>query len=878
MPIKGDEHSLESIGQKSETDALFLNRFVIAAVGLCPARSLVTVTGAVLSQFSSDLPIVEALSALAGALCTHARVVLEAPPGAGKSTYLPLWLMQRGADTSHRIVLIQPRRLAAESVAMYLARQTGKPLGARVGLRTRFDHKITSGTIIEVVTEGVFLRQIQRDPELAGVSTVLFDEYHERSWQADLALGLALESQAQWRPADRPLILIVMSATLPVDSVARWLDAAAIRASGRSYPVAVAYDPPGRAELVDHTAHAIRAALQAGARRILVFLAGWQIMLRVRQRLTELNCEVLMLHSSVPPDEQQRAMQFDPGSGQSVILATNIAETSVTIPGVDTVIDSGQVRRAVFDPSRGMDRLETGWISRASAEQRAGRAGRLGPGRCVRLWGREQQGRLLAHDAPEIQQVDLAPLALELALWGGGDVTALLPEPPPPLRLLDARQLLQRLDAVDADYRITAMGRSMAELGLHPRLGRLVLFGRESGQLREACLLAALLSEGDFVRNNIAHQVDLDWRLQLLQSGEKSADFQQGIWHRIIQLAHLLQTRSGKQRLRTHTDRLSPGALLLAAYPDRLARRRQADSRRYLCVDGFEVLLAEHDALGQSEWLVVAEHDGDRRGARIRLAASIGEREIEPLLAAHADAVDSVRWDDTRGALLAQRQRRFGALVLEERPLPVDDAHAVKFWPQQIRERGLAWLAWSDAVDSWLGRARWLRHRVVNWPDFSESALLSDLEQWLAPYLTGIRKLSELRALDFAAMLRARLEYAQQQQMNQLAPEVFELPSGINHRIEYSAGAPPRLAARLTEFYGLDQHPRIGGEPLLLELVSPAHRPLQVTQDLPGFWRGAYVEVRKEMKGRYPKHFWPEQPWAAPATAKTKKHMKSFEE
>ena len=707
---------------------------------------------------------------------------------------------------------------------------------------------------------------------------MLFDEYHERSWQADLALGLALESQAQWRPANLPLTLIVMSATMPVDSVARWLDAATVRASGRSYPVAIAYDPPGRVELVDHVARAIRVALQDGARRTLVFLAGWQIMQRVRQRLSELNCEVLMLHSSVPPDEQQRAMQFDPDTGQSVILATNIAETSVTIPGVDTVIDSGQVRRAMFDPSRGMDRLETGWISRASAEQRAGRAGRLGPGRCVRLWSPEQQGRLIAHDAPEIQQVDLTPLALELALWGGNDVAAVLPEPPPALRLLEARQLLQRLDAVDVEYRITATGRSMAELGLHPRLGRMVLHGREMGQLREVCLLAALLSEGDFVRNSIEHQVDLDWRLQLLQNGEKSADVQHGIWHRINQLARQLQTRSGKEQSHTNEERLSPGALLLAAFPDRLARRRQAGSQRYLCVDGFEVLLAEHDALGQSEWLVVAEHDGDRRGARIRLAAGIAESDIEPLLAAHAEIVDNVRWDDTRGALVAQRQRRFGALVLEERPLPVDDEHAVNFWLQQIRERGLAWLAWSDSVESWLGRARWLTQRASGWPDFSESALLNDLEQWLAPYLAGIRKLGELRALDFAAMLRARLEYAQQQQMNQLAPETFELPSGIKHRIEYSADAPPRVAARLTEFYGLDEHPKVSDEPLLLELLSPAHRPLQVTQDLPGFWRSAYVEVRKEMKGRYPKHFWPEQPWAAPATAKTKKHMKSFEE
>jgi ATP-dependent helicase HrpB len=817
------------------------------------------------------------LPALAEALAAHARVVLEAPPGAGKSTYLPLWLLERGADAQRRIILIQPRRLAAATVAAYLARQTHKPLGASVGLRTRFDHKISAETIIEVVTEGVFLRQVQRDPELTGVSTVLFDEYHERSWQADLALGLALETQAQWRATAKPLTLIVMSATMPVDTVAQWLNAATVRATGRSYPVTLAYNPPGRVELIEHVARTIRAALTRGARRILVFLAGWQIMQRVRQRLNAIDCEILMLHSSVPPDEQLRALQFDPNGAQSVILATNIAETSVTIPGVDTVIDSGQVRRALFDPSRGMDRLETGWISRASAEQRAGRAGRLGPGHCIRLWSQEQQGRLIAHDTPEIQQVDLTPLALELALWGGDDVATVLPEPPPAQRLLDARELLQRLDAIDNDHRITATGRAMAALGLHPRLGKLVLHGREAGQLREACLLAALLSEGDFVRNNFEQQVDLYWRLQLLHTGDRAVDIQHGTWQRINQLARQLQTRSGTNA-NIASQQLSTGALLLAAFPDRLARRRQSGSKRYLCVDGFEVLLADHDALGQSEWLVVAEHDGDRRGARIRLAAGIAESEITPLLNTHAETFDTVRWDDTRGALVAQRQRRFGALILEARALPVDDEHAIGFWLRQLRERGLTWLTWSNAVESWLGRARWLAGRVTAWPDFSEAALLADLEQWLAPYLAGICKLNELRALDFAAMLRARLDYAQQQQMHKLAPEMFELPSGIKHRIEYSADASLRLVARLTEFYGLDQHPQISGEPLLLELLSPGHRSLQLTQDLPGFWRSAYVEVRKEMKGRYPKHFWPEQPWAAPATAKTKKHMKSLEQ
>lgn len=819
------------------------------------------------------LPIHEALPALELALRSHSRVVLEAPPGAGKSTFLPLWFLQRGADRRHRIVLIQPRRLAAASVANYLAAQTGRPLGATVGLRTRFDHKVSAETVIEVVTEGIFLRQIQRDPELNDVAVVLFDEYHERSWQADLALGLALESQTQWRGSENPLVLIAMSATLPAASVAQWLDAAVVRAQGRSYPVAVSYEPPGRTELADHAARHIRSALHDGARRVLVFLAGWQAIQRVRERLGDPGCEILVLHSSVAPEEQQRALRFD-GATRSVILATNIAETSVTIPGVDTVIDSGQVRRAVFDPSRGMDRLETGLISRASAEQRAGRAGRLGPGRCIRLWSQEQHGRLPPHEAPEIQQVDLTPLALELALWGGERIDTVLPEPPPAARLAESRQLLQRLHALDAQGRLTAQGRAMAELGVHPRLARLVLSGCERGRLRAAARLAALLSEGDFVRG--ADTVDVDWRLQLLVDADRDAGIQRATWQRINQLARQLQARVPAPDSAPATEPASTGALLAAAFPDRLARRRQPGSARYLCVDGFEVVLPEHDGLRRHDWLVVAEHDGDRQGAKIRLAAALAADEIGALLGA-SETVDSVEWDETRGALVGLRRRRLGAIVLDEKPLAVDAEHAAAFWLRQIRERGLGWLQWPDAVEAWLGRVRWLASRNAGLPDFSEETLLADLEQWLLPYLSGVRKLSELRALDFAAMLRARLDYAQQRQVQQLAPDTFELPSGIRHRVDYSAAAPPRLAARLTEFYGLDTHPQIGGEPLLLELLSPAHRPLQLTRDLSGFWRGAYAEVRKEMKGRYPKHFWPEQPWAAPATAKTKKHMKSFD-
>lgn len=824
----------------------------------------------------ADLPIVAVLPALADVLAQRQRVVLEAPPGAGKSTYLPLWLLRRGANPQQRIVLIQPRRLAASAVAGYLARQLGSEVGDIIGLRTRFDRKISAGTVIEVVTEGIFLRQVQRDPELTGVGYVLFDEYHERNWQADLALGLTLESQAQWRDSDNPLRLIVMSATLPADTVAKWIDAAIVRTEGRSFPVEIAYSPASRKDDIAHLVSEIRAAIQRGARRTLVFLPGWQMMQKVQRQLEAAGIEPLLLHSSVAPDQQQRALQFDPAAPAGVILATNIAETSLTIPGVDTVIDSGLARRARFDPKCGMDRLETGWISRASAEQRAGRAGRLGPGRCVRLWSKEQHGRLLAHDPAEIEQVDLTPVVLELALWGGGEAGTVLPEPPTPARLTTARQLLRNLGALDADGRITSSGRAMAELGLHPRLAHLVLFSRQRGCEAQGTLLAALLSEGDFVRRDGDFlSCDIDWRLRLLSGQEQTQAIARATFQRIKQLAQQLRSRGNDRS--TSTEELGAGALLLAAFPDRIAQQRQPGSPRYLCVDGFEVILSEHDSLRGQPWLVVAEHDGERGGARIRLAAAVDLSAVEQQLGAQIQQIDNVSWDETRGLLTASRQRKLGAIVLGESTLPISDELAAKHWLQSLRERGIAWLQLTEATEQWLARARWLRICRTDWPDFSEPTLLAELDEWLLPYLSGVRKLGDLRAIDIGSALRARLDYAQQQAMNQLAPERFVLPSGVAHRIEYRDNAPPKLAARLTEFYGLDQHPQLFGEPLLLELLAPSRRPLQLTQDLPAFWRNAYREVRKEMKGRYPKHFWPEEPWNAPATATVKKRMPSFE-
>jgi len=827
-------------------------------------------------------PIVEILPALVQALRQCPRVVIEAPPGAGKSTYLPLWLATRGADPTRRILLIQPRRLAASNVARYLAKQIGSPVGEKVGLRTRYDRKVSAQTIIEVVTEGIFLRQIQRDPELRGVDYVLFDEYHERSWQADTTLAFALESQAQWRGVEQPLHLLIMSATLPAEALAEWLKAPVVRSLGRSFPVQVSYAPPGRADPIEHLALQIETVVRAGAIKTLVFLAGWQPMQRLQRRLAgRIDGDIYLLHSSLPAEQQQLAMAANPSGRAAVVLATNIAETSLTIDGVDTVIDSGQVRRPRFDPSRGMDRLETGWISRASAEQRAGRAGRLGPGRCIRLWSQEQQGRLPAHDAAEIQQVDLAPLALELALWSSeASVENILPELPLPQRLAEARHLLVELGALDSNGRISVAGRAITELGLHPRLGRLVQCGRERSWQQEAYRLAALLSEGDFLRREGDDlSADIEWRMQLLRDGSQNSAVQHGVMQRIKQLAQQLMQRDGSRNgeRKGTGDAATPslGVLLLSAFPDRIARQRQGGGERYLGIDGFELVLARDDALARQRWLVIAEHDGNRQGARIELAAAISEQDVIEGLQARIQHTEELAWDEASQRLSAKRMRRLGAIVLDEQLVGVDDERAAATWLCELRKRGCGWLRWSDRVEALLGRMRWARSKAAAWPDFSECGLLATLEDWLLPYLPGIRRLDDLRALDFIAILRARLDYAQQQQLAQLAPERWLLPSGVQHDIQYRADASPKLAARLTEFYGLDRHPSIGGEALLLELLSPAYRPVQLTTDLPGFWRSSYGEVRKEMKGRYPKHFWPEQPWSAPATLTTKKRMPS---
>lgn len=841
-----------------------------------------------------SLPVEALLNDVASVLAAGGRALVEAPPGAGKSTLLPLFLA-REASPERRLVLIQPRRLAAGSIARFLAQQTGGKLGQRVGLRTRHERYVSAETALEVVTEGIFLRTIQGDPTLSGIGWVLFDEFHERSWQADLGLAFALESQREWREISDPLRLVVMSATLPAGRLQTWLQAPLLRAAGRRFPVAFDYAPPGRADTCEHAARQIQRALQEGARKVLVFLPGWGAIQRTARALSGLDAELHLLHSSVAPERQHAALALSADGRQSVVLATNIAETSLTIEGVDVVIDSGLVRRSRYDASRGMDRLEEGWISQASAEQRAGRAGRLGPGRCVRLWDQERQRRLPLHDEPEVLRVDAAPLLVELAVWGG-DGKLLLDEPETG-RSDAGKALLTRLGALDDSGWVTAEGRIMAALGLHPRLARLVLAGVASGATETACLLAALLSEGDFLdQSSTARQgrgapaapwgCDIEARLQLLRSGMRSdSGTHGGRANVVIRLARQLVKRVGTLGRANEALRgaglsagAEPGELLMYAFPDRLARRRSGSAGRFLTMDGFEVVIDERDPLAQCEWLVAAEHDGRPQSARVRLGAAVRTSAIAVFVETRATIETSCFWDEARELISARQAHRLGAIVLGEQQRTPTEAETLALWREQIMAHGFDWLRWSDATEQWLERARWLGRRTseAQWLAFAPDRLAATLDEWLLPWLSGCRHLDQLRGLDFLGLLRARVSFGDQQRLEREAPPIWRLPSGRTHPVRYD-GPGARLAARLTEFYGLDEQPLLAGEPLLLELLSPAGRPLQITADLPGFWRGAYSEVRKEMKGRYPKHFWPERPWDAPATATTKRHMSSTE-
>jgi ATP-dependent helicase HrpB len=840
----------------------------------------------------NSLPIDVLLPELCQALALRDEAVLEAPPGAGKTTRVPLALLTQPWLAGQAIIMLEPRRLAARAAAERLASELGEAVGETVGYRIRLDSKVGPRTRIEVVTEGILARRLQDDPALEGVGMVIFDEFHERSLDADLALALCLNGRAMFRGADSgelPLKVLLMSATLEGERLAGLLgDAPVLRSEGRMFPVDIRWGAPWQTGewLEPKVLQCVLQALADESGSLLVFLPGQAEIRRVYEQLAESLAgrrDVLLcpLHGELDLSAQRAAIESAPPGLRKVVLATNIAETSLTIDGVRVVIDAGLARVPRFDPNSGMTRLDTQRISRASATQRSGRAGRLQPGVCYRLWSQAQHEQLAAYGTAEMLQADLAGLALQLVRWGVQPAELVWLDPPPAAAYAQALELLARLGAVDAQGKLTAHGQAMAELPTHPRIAHLLLRGQELGLGPLACDLAALLGERDILRGAGA---DLHSRLVLLAGEQRAARGAQGSVQRARQLARQFQGYL-KRRSSPHavSDPEHPrwlGALLAFAYPDRIAQQRRAGGAEYRLANGRAALFAEVDGLMKHSWLVVADL-GSRQGQReerIYLAAELEPQLFEGVLAEQVSNLEVLDWDEREGALRAERQRKVGELVLSREALTgLDAQQRSRAMLGLVRRKGLALLPWTPELRQWQARVALLRtldlasKDASEWPDVSDAALLTTLEAWLQPYLDNITRLSHFANLDLPSLLLNLLPWPLPQRLDELAPRSVQVPSGSRISLDYSE-QPPVLAVRLQELFGLADTPRIAGgrQVVKLHLLSPARRPVQVTQDLANFWRSTYAEVKKDLKGRYPKHYWPDDPLIAEPTARAK--------
>jgi ATP-dependent helicase HrpB len=812
--------------------------------------------------------------------------VLQAPPGAGKSTGVPPALLEEPWMRDQRLIMLEPRRLATRAVSAHMAQMLGEPLGRTVGYRMRLDSKVSAVTRIEVVTEGVLAALLQDDPALEGVACVIFDEFHERSLQADLGLALCLDVQSH---LNEELRLLVMSATLAAEPVAQLMgDAPIVRGSGRSFPVETRYLAPAgqRARsagadvetLSQRTSAAVMRALREEQGDALVFLPGAAEIRRVAADLRSADLEactsVLPLMGELAQAEQERAIRPSETGQRKVVLATNIAETGLTIEGVRVVIDAGFARRSRFDPLSGMSRLETLRISRASADQRRGRAGRVAPGVCYRLWSEGTDQTLEPFTPAEILEADLAPLALELAGWNAASPLALQwLDPPPAAAYAQAQDLLRALGALDHAGRITAHGRELLSLRIHPRLAHMLLRSRALHLAESACDLAALLGERDLMRRREgARDADIRTRLEILRGEHPQGEtIDRAALERARGMAGQLRRRLGGSRQRTATiaDADQAGVLLALAYPDRVARARERGSGRYLLSNGRGARLEGAQSLARSEFLAVAELDGAEREARIFLAAPLGRQALETTLAQEIVARERVSWDSRERAVIAVRERLLGELVVEERNIRPDAQVSARVLLEGIRELTLDVLPWERETRSLQARVRFVaalpRERSGNWPDLSDSALLARAGQWLLPRLEGMTRVEHLARLDLRAALESELDFRQRRRLEELAPTHLVVPSGSRIRIDYLEADAPSLAAKVQELFGMSATARIGGGevPVLIKLLSPANRPVQVTHDLASFWRSGYAQVRRELKGRYPRHDWPEDPLTA---------------
>jgi ATP-dependent helicase HrpB len=820
------------------------------------------------------LPIEPVLPTLRQALTAAGAAVLQAPPGAGKTTRVPLALLDEAWLRGRRIVMLEPRRLAARAAARRMAETLGETPGETVGYRIRHETRVGPRTRIEVVTEGVLTRLLQSDPALEAFGLVIFDEFHERSIHADLGLALTLQSRTLLR---EDLRVLVMSATLDGAPVALLLGGAPIVTSeGRSHPVETRHRPSRAGTRIEAAvAAAVREALAADAGDILAFLPGAGEIRRTEAMLGDVPADVVPLHGSLPQALQDRALGPSLPDRRKVVLATSIAETSLTIDGVRVVVDGGLSRVPRYSPRTGMTRLATVRVSRASADQRRGRAGRQAPGICYRLWNALEEPTLLPRGVPEILETDLAPLALELATAGIADPGELAwLDPPPAAALAEARGLLSQLGALDSAGRITPHGRRLTRFALHPRLAHMVVRARELGAGEAACELAALLSERDMVRRQEGQaDADLGLRLDLLRGVVVRSDVDRDTLQRVRTETRRCREAAERGAPRGGGAALSTGALLAFAYPDRIGQRRPGESGRYLLRNGQGAIL-EPQALAREEYLVAAELDGQARESRIFLGAPITLEEIETHFANALVREDVLGWDDAARAVTGRRRRRLGAIVLQDGPLPDPDPAAVaRAMMEGVRREGVEHLPWTEPARRVRARLGFLHAIDGGWPDVSTEALTRDLDDWLAPRLAGARRWDQLERLDLGELLLHRLPWDFRAALEDWAPTHVEVPSGSRVPVDYSDPAAPVLAVRLQELFGLTETPTVarGRVPLTLHLLSPARRPVQVTRDLAGFWRTTYFEVRKDLKGRYPKHYWPDDPLRAEPTRHAKR-------
>lgn len=847
------------------------------------------------------LPIDDALPALHAALSSRAGAVLEAPPGAGKTTRVPLALLNAPWLEQRRIVMLEPRRLAARAAAQFMARSLGERVGDTVGYRVRGDTVVSSRTRIEVVTEGVLTRLLADDPTLESYGAVLFDEFHERSLQADVGLALTLETQQLVRPTLR---ILVMSATLDGAEVARLIGAAGdpapvIRSDGRMFPVVTHHRPPRSDERIDAAvARTVREAVAEHDGDVLVFLPGMSEQRRVADRLrgddtfvfdrNGARIDVHVLHGTMPLAEQDAAIAPAPEGARKVVLATSIAETSLTIEGVRVVVDSGLSRLPRYDARAGLTRLDTVRVSRASADQRRGRAGRVAPGVCYRVWHHADDHALVPRTRPEMLDADLAALALDLANAGVHDPTALRwMDVPPAGAYAQARELLTQLGALDASGRMTAHGQAMARLPLAPRLAHLLLEARARGRARLGAELVALLEERDVLRGDGAPPpADLRLRVEALRREGHStslhgASIDRDGMRRVRDLAQQLQrdVRSGDSRNVAPTgadDIDDTGALLALAYPDRVARSRSSGDGRLLMRGGTGAAVVRGDALYDQEWLAIAELDGAPPEYRVARAAPLSLAEVRDDFATQIVEQTTVEWHEPSRSVRARRRSTLGAITIDESTIanlePLREATRNAMLAQ-LRRGGIESLPISDAGRRTRERIECVRLALGrNWPDLSNAALTDTLEQWLAPHLDGITKSTQLEALDWNDVWLSMLSWEQRRDLDTLAPTHIEVPSGSRIAIDYSDAAAPVLAVKLQEVFGWTTTPLIcaGRTPLTLHLLSPAQRPVQVTRDLAGFWRTSYFDVRKELRGRYPRHPWPDDPLSATPTRRAK--------